>query len=174
MDSPDSRSGWVADAGPMYGRILLATVVFALGAGVPAGHAAPSNWIGVDAPRSAKAGKPFPLKAAATFDWRLHAPYRRYLAAGVWRQRGDDPCPRSLPIGRRGWTQIRPGLDFYPQGGSADDYATEFIDTKVTLRAPGAYRHCGYVYDIRPRRTSSGQDYGVLAQASALTRVRRG
>lgn len=157
----------------MYARILLTAVVLALGAGVPASHAAPSNWISVNAARSAKTGKPFTLKAAASFDPRRYAPPRRYLAAGVWRHRGDDRCPRSIPIDRRGWTQVG-REDFYPRGGLADELSIQFLDTKVTLRAAGAHRHCGYVYEIRYSGSSSKPDYGVLAKSSALTIVRRG
>lgn len=158
----------------MFGRILLSSALLALGASVPASHAAsPADWIGVAAPKRAKVGKPFALQASASFDWRRYAPPRRYLAAGLWRHRGDDPCPRAVPIGRRGWSRVG-SMDFYPRGGLADELSTEFVNTKVTLRAAGAHRHCGYVYEIRYSGTSSTPSYGVQAKSSALTIVRRG
>ena len=164
-----------SDDGSMYARIALPAALLALGAAAPASHAAAGHWIGIYAPKSAKTGKPFPLKAYASFEPRRYAPPRRYLAAGVWRHRGDDPCPRALPIDRRGWTQVG-RLDFYPHpsGGLADELSTEFVDTKVTLRAAGAHRHCGYTYEINYSGTSSTPSYAVKARASALTTVRRG
>lgn len=169
------NAGGATDAGSMPARIALPAALLALGAAAPASHAAAGYWIGIYAPKSAKAGKPFPLKASASFEPRRYAPPRRYLAAGLWRHRGDDPCPRALPIGRRGWTQVA-SYDFspHPSGGLADEISTEFVDAKATLRAAGAHRHCGYTYEINYSGTSSTPSYAVKARASALTIVRRG
>ena len=159
----------------MDGRILLTAVALAtLGPAAPASQAAPASWIGVATPKSAKPGKAFKVTARASFDPRRHAPPRRYLAAGVWRHRGDDPCSRSVPIDRRGWTQVGNVATFMPRGGPSDAYAFDLLDTTVTLRVTGAYRHCGYVYELRYSGTSYKPDYGVLATSSALTRARRG
>lgn len=161
----------------MDGRILpTAVALAALGAAAPASQAAPAptNWIGIAAPKTAKPGKAFKVRASASFDPRRYAPPRRYLAAGVWRHRGDDPCARSVPIDRRGWTQVGNVMTFMPRGGPSDAYSFDLLDTTVTLRATGAYRHCGYVYELRYSGTSYKPEYGVLATSSALTRVRRG
>lgn len=163
-----------ADHRSMHRRICVpAVALLALGATAPASQAEPSAWIGIGAPKSAKAGRPFALKASASFDPRRYAPPRRYLAAGVWLHRGDDPCPHALPIERRGWTLVGKH-DFYPRGDSSDELSIEFIDAKVTLRSAAAHRHCGYVYEIRYSGRSSHPSYVVKARASALTVVRRG
>jgi hypothetical protein len=152
---------------------VISVALLALGAAAPASQAAPSDWIGVGAPKSARTGRSFALKASASFDHRRYAPPRRYLAAGLWRHRGEDACPRAVPIERKGWTRVGT-LDFYPRGGLADELSTEFVDAKVTLRVPGIYRHCGYVYEIRYSGTSSRPSYAVQARGSAVTTVRRG
>lgn len=157
----------------MFRLTVAAAALLALGAGASASQAAPSDWIGVSAPKSARTGRPFALKASASFDHRRYAPPRRYLAAGVWRHRGEDPCPRAVPIERKGWARVGT-LDFYPRGGLADELSTEFVDTRVALRTPGIHRHCGYVYEIRYSGSSSIPSYAVQARDSAVTTVRRG
>ena len=131
-----------------------------------------NNWIGIGAPKSVKAGKAFPLKASASFDSRLYAPPRTYLAAGVWRHAGDEPCLKAVPIERSGWKLIGNTYTFYPRGDASDDYSAEFLDTTMRLKSPGAYRWCGYVYTIE-YDARANPSYHPKARSDVLTRVRR-
>lgn len=152
-------------------RAALAAAAVATLLAPPSAAAFTDNWIGIAAPKAVKAGKAFTLKASASFDSRLYAPPAAYLAAGVWRRSGDEPCLKAVPMDRRGYTEVR-RHDFYPTGTSADDYSVEFLVERLRLKSPGEYRWCGYVYTTE-YDARANPSYHPKARTTALTRVGR-
>jgi hypothetical protein len=125
--------------------------------------------ISVKAPKTVKPGKTFTLIADVTFDSRLYNPPYTYLAAGVWRHRGDDPCLKAVPVDRPGWKLLL-DHDYDPAVDDPDSLLE--LSTSLKLQKTGTYRWCGYVYTIEGD-ILSGETYHPVARGQAKTSVRR-
>lgn len=128
--------------------------------------------IGLHAPKTAKPGKKFDLVVTMAFDAADIPPYG-YLIAGAWQHRGDDACPKAVPLKssgevRSGWKNLYE-YDYDPDW-DGDQYELEW-DTHLT-RKPGTYRWCGYAYTSVSDGSMWGQAYATVARVQAKTIVR--
>lgn len=104
--------------------------------------------ISIKAPKTAKPAKKFDFTVNMAFD-AADIPSWGYLVAGVWQHRGDDACPKAVPLkssgaDKSGWKNIY-RYD-YDADNDGDGYLLEW-DSQLKRKA-GTYRWCGYMYTL--------------------------
>jgi hypothetical protein len=130
--------------------------------------------INIHAPKTAKPGKKFDFTVNMAFD-AADVPAYGYLKAGEWQHRGDDACPKAVPMkssgeDKSGWKNIDT-YDYYPDV-DGDNYLLQW-DTHLKRKA-GTYRWCGYVYTIQSDGAMPvpGQIYTTVDRDQAKTIVK--